>query len=522
VAAPVTRPHLVVVRAREAGARLAPATLDATSASLATQTWVDWTAVTGPEAPSDDTGLRGLLLLPEQVTVPDDAREVLVVVVPDGAVVARDALERIAAAAVGGARLVSWDSDVDDEPALRFGWSPETLWSADYLHGCFAIPLDDYLAAAEAAAQADLPVSTWSLLLRLPPDLAPAVHVSRSLVDRRRTAAVPAETARRIVQAGLDHRGVPATADLTGGTTRLTWHPAAWPSVSIVVPSRHNETLLGPLLESLRLTAEVAAAGAGPAFEVLVVDNGGRTPEHEAFYRRDWPVQHGFDLDVLWWQEAPFHYGHVNNEGVRLARGEVVVLLNDDTLVERGEWLAELVGLATLPGVGCAGTALLDPDGRLQHAGVWLGMWGYAGHLFAGLEPGTDTLMGPTTWYRNTLAVTAACLAVRKDLFQQVGGLDPRFVLAGSDVTLGLDLHASGLRTICSPHPDVHHLESATRSSAPLGDQLASMVRYQPWHDAGDPYLNARLSLRSKTPRLRRPKERDPVATVRADLGVVL
>jgi hypothetical protein len=522
VAAPVTRPHLVVVRAQEAGARLDPATLDATSASLAAQTWGDWTVVSGPGAPAAEADLRGLLLLPQHIILPDDADDVLVVVLPDGGVMTGDALERIASAAATGARLVSWDSDVDDEPALRFGWSPETLWSADYLHGCFAIALDDYRAAAEAAASADVPLSTWSLLLHVPPDIATTAHLSTSLVDRRPATPVPAETARRVVQAGLDHRGVPATADVSTGTTRLTWHPDAWPSVSIVIPSRHNEALLAPLLESLRLTAAVAAAGAGPAFEVLVVDNGGRTPEHEAFYRRDWPVEHGFDLDVLWWHEAPFHYGHVNNEGVRLARGEVVVLLNDDTLVERGEWLAELVGLASLPGVGCAGTALLDPDGRLQHAGVWLGMWGYAGHLFAGLEPGADTLMGPTTWYRNTLAVTAACLAVRKDLFEQVGGLDPRFVLAGSDVTLGLDLHASGLRNVCSPHPDVHHLESATRSSAPLGDQLASMVRYQPWHDAGDPYLNARLSLRSKTPRLRRPKERDPVATVRAELGAVL
>lgn len=521
----MTRPHLVVVRAREAGAHLAPAALDATSASLAAQTWDDWTVVPGPDerADQDDQDdLQGLLLLPRDVTVPSDAREVLVVVLPEGAVMSGDALERIATAAGGGARLVSWDSDVDGEPALRFGWSPETLWSADYLHGCFALPLDDYRAAAEAAVASDVPVSTWSLLLHVPPDVAPAVHVSRSLVERRPTAAVAAETARRIVQAGLDHRGVPATADLADGTTRLVWQPETWPSVSIVIPSRHDEALLAPLLESLRLTAAVAAAGAGPSFEVLIVDNGGQTSEHEAFYRRDWPVEHGFELDVLWWTEAPFHYGRVNNEGVRLAHGEVVVLLNDDTLVERGEWLAELVGLATLPGVGCAGTALLAPDGRLQHAGVWLGMWGYAGHLFAGLEPGDDTLMGPTTWYRNTLAVTAACLAVRKDLFEQVGGLDPRFVLAGSDVTLGLDLHASGLRNICSPHPDVHHLESATRSSAPLGDQLASMVRYQPWHDAGDPYLNARVSLRSKVPRLRRPKERDPVATVRAELGVVL
>jgi len=513
----VSRAHLVVIRAQEAGAPADAAASDATSASLLAQTHSDWTVVAGPGG-DGSSDWNGLLLLPTQVPVPDDATDVLVVVLPDGATLVPDALERIARASVAGARLLSWDSDVDGEPALRFGWSPETLWSADHLHGCFALPLEDYLRAAEAAAGA-VPLSTWSLLLHVPPDIAPTVHVSRSLTARRHTHPVAPATAELVVQAGLDHRGVPATVDRSDGTTRLRWHPDAWPSVTIVIPSRHNEALLAPLFESLKLSSQFAR---GPAFDVVVIDNGGRTPEHEAFYAREWIDEYGYALEVLWWDETPFHYGHVNNEGVRRSSGEVVVLLNDDTLVERGGWLAELVGLATLPGIGCAGTALLDPEGRLQHAGVWLGLWGYAGHLFGGMEPGSDSLMGPTTWYRNTLAVTAACLAVRKDAFEAVGGLDPRFVLAGSDVTLGLDLHASGLRNVCSPHPDVHHLESATRSSAPLADQLASMVRYQPWHDAGDPYLNDRVSLRSKTPRLRRKGERDPVAAVRSTLGVTL
>lgn len=508
--------HLVVVRAREACADPDAASVDATTAALMAQTYANWTSVAGPA--SDDVACAGLLLLPAWVPVPDDAEDVLVVVVPEGATVVHDALARVAEAAAGGARLVSWDSDVDGQPALRFGWSPETLWSADYLHGCFAIALDDYLAASEAAAES-LPLSTWSLLLHVPPDISPTVHVPLSLTSRRPTAQVPVATAEAVVQAGLDHRDIPATADRSNGTTRLVWRPHTWPSVTIVIPSRHNEALLAPLFESLTLGT---APGVGPAFDVLVVDNGGRTPEHEQFYDRDWVADHGYPLDVLWWDETPFHYGHVNNAGVSRSSGEVVVLLNDDTLIERGEWLAELVGLASLPGIGCAGTALLDPDGRLQHAGVWLGLSGYAGHLFAGLEPGADSIMGPTTWYRNTLAVTAACLAVRKELFEAVGGLDPRLVLAGSDVTLGLDLHASGLRNVCSPHPDVHHLESATRSSAPVDDQLASLVRYQPWHDAGDPYLNARVSLRSKVPRLRRRGEKDPVAAVREQLGVTL
>jgi GT2 family glycosyltransferase len=513
----VTRPHLVVVRVRDhtigADGRAV------TEAALAAQTYPDWTRVEGP---ADPAGV-GLLALPSAPAHPDGTADVLVVTLPDGAVPVPDALARIAeASASTGARLVTWDLDTDaDAPVLRFGWSPEVLLSADYTQGCFALRLTDYLAAAAAVGTDDgsdsgsdsgsVPVTTWSLLLHLPVDLAPTVHLSQPLTRTPVPAPVDDADAARVVDAGLRSRGVPARCERSAGVTRLRWEPRRWPSVTIIVPTRHNEPMLGPLLESLRGTA-------GPAFDVIVVDNGGRTPEHEAWYDRD----HGFGLRVIWWEETPFHYGRVNNAAVRDCESDVVVLLNDDTRVRDAEWLAELVGLATMPGVGCAGMALLDGDGKLQHAGVWLGIGGFAGHLFGGLQPGEPTLLGPTSWYRNTLAVTAACLAIRREAFLEAGGLDELMVLCGSDVTLGLDQVALGRRNVCSSLPGVVHLESVTRSSAPLSDQLVSLMRYQPWHDGGDPYGNRRLSLGSTRPRLRGRSETEPVAATRARLGVIL
>lgn len=530
----MTGPHVVVVRVRDHA--VGPDGRAATEAALAAQTYPDWTRIDGPAAPAG----AGLLALPADPAYPDDADDVLVVTLPDGAVPVPDALARIAeAVAPTGARLVTWDLDTDaGTPVLRFGWSPEVLLSADYTQGCFALRLADYRAAAVAAASHDsddgshgshgdnashgdssdgVPLTTWSLLLHLPVDLAPTVHLSLPLTSTpaqspaTALASVEDADAARVVDAGLRWRGVPARCERAAGVTRLRWEPREWPSVTIVVPTRHNEPLLGPLLESLRSTQ-------GPAFGVLVVDNGGRTPEHEAWYDRD----HGFGLRVIWWEETPFHYGRVNNAAVRDCDSDVVVLLNDDTRVRDGQWLAELVGLATMPGVGCAGMTLLDGDGKLQHAGVWLGIGGFAGHLFGGLQPGEPTLLGPTSWYRNTLAVTAACLAIRREAYLEVGGLDELMVLCGSDVTLGLDQVALGRRNVCSPLAGVVHLESVTRSSAPLGDQLVSLMRYQPWHDGGDPYGNRRLSLGSTRPRLRRRGEPDPVDAARARLGVAL
>ncbi|HET9658093.1 MAG TPA: glycosyltransferase [Kineosporiaceae bacterium] len=541
----VTHPHLLVVRLRDP--RVGTGGRIATESALLAQTYADWTRVDGPAGPLP----AGLFGLPADPVVPDDAADVVVVTVPDGAVLVPDALARIADAARTGARLVTWDLDADPAPGdpapagqdgspaangvvaaiglrwrrragrpadglpgprplLRFGWSPEALLSADYPHGLVALRLEDYRAAA-AAVPGGVPLCTWSLLLHLPVDLEPTVHLALPLARVPAPAEVDDGTARAVVDAGLRWRGVPARCERSAGTTRLRWTPDRWPTVTVIVPTRHNEPMLGPLLETLRLTE-------GPRFDVIVVDNGGRTPEHEAWYERD----HGFPLRVNWWEETPFHYGRVNNAAVAQTGSDVVVLLNDDTRVLDPGWLAELVGLATMPGVGVAGTALLDADGKLQHAGVWLGLGGFAGHLFGGLRPGDDTLLGPTSWYRNTLAVTAACLAVRREHYLQVGGLDELMVMCGSDVTLGLDQVALGRRNVCSPLPGVSHLESVTRSSAPLNDQLVSLVRYQPWHDAGDPYGNPRLSLRSVRPRLRADGETDPVADVRTRLGVSL
>lgn len=510
-------PHLVVVRSAEAGANIDVAAYDRTTASLARQTWHDWSFVTGPRPTAeDDTELAGLSLLPHDVIVPSDAVAPLVVVVPEGSVLAPDALTRVAAASAGQS-LVSWDCDIDGTAALRFAWSPETLWSADYLDGGFAMPLESYRAAAAGVIEAGLPLCTWSLLLQLPTELPANVHVSTSLVQRAAPGRVDDAVAQRLVQTQLDRRGIPATCRRIEGVTHLDWHLQTWPTVTLIVPTRHNQALMDPLLRSLRASAKLAT---GPRFDVLVVDNGGQTPEHEAFYARDWADEYGFALDVMWWTETPFHYGHVNNAAANRSTSDVIVLLNDDTLVEKPEWLAELVGLVSVPEIGCAGMALLDPQGLLQHAGVWLGLGGYAGHLFAGMQPGEDSIMGPTTWYRNVLAVTAACLAVRRDAYMAVGGLNDRMILCGSDVTLGLDLVSAGLRNICSPHPLMHHLESATRSSAPVADQVVSLELYGPWHDAGDPYLNDRVSLRSKRPRLRKASEKDPIAEARAQHGV--
>jgi GT2 family glycosyltransferase len=486
---------------------------DVTVRSLLDQTYPSWTWVDhGASGGSDSASL------PHDPPVPVGAELTYVVALPRGSRLHRTALQAISeVVSAEGSRLVTWDATVrdgeQDRDVLGFGWSPETLLSFEYTGGCFALSLEDYRAAISALGASA--ASPWSLLLRLPVDLEPTRHIAEPLVMLPAPVAVAEDVATKTVNAGLRYRQVPATSVVVDGIRRLRWELTSWPTVTIVIPTRHNEALLTPLFASLATTASLPG---GPRFDVVVVDNGERTPDAEAFYAREWK----FPVSVTWWDETPFHYGRVNNAGVALSGSEYVLLLNDDTLVVEPGWLAEMLGLAMLPGVGVVGTTLLTQDGRIQHAGVWVGLGGYAGHHFAGLAPRTETIFGSTSWYRNLLAVTAACLCVRKELFESVGGFDEEMILAGSDVTLGLDCVARGLRNICSPVPGLHHYESLTRSSATLNDQIVSLLRYQPWHDAGDPYRNARLSQKTPVPTLRSDGETDLVGASRARAGVHL
>ncbi len=534
MSAPAAQVHLVAVRVPATGPDGRDAadgvSREATRDALREQEHPNWTLLdpAGADSRTRPRPAPGLAPLPADVPVPENgAGLVAVLPVRDGDRLHPTLFTQVAQALADGARLVSWDAELSAsagaEPAcpVRPGWCPDQLLSVDYLEGSFALRLEDYRRAAVLAAgpAGSPPLCTWSLLLALRELGLPeggAVHLPQVLATGPARPAVADDLAAAVLDAALAGRGRPVRATRVAGRTRLHWQHGrpggpAWPSVSIVVPTRHDETMMGPLLDSL-------AATTGPAFDVLVVDNGERTAENEEFYRRD----RGFPLRVSWWQETPFHYGRVNNAAARQVDGEVLVLLNDDTRVLDPGWLAELVGLVGEPGVGSAGMLLLDGEDRVQHAGIWLGLGGYAGHLFAGLQPGEATLLGPAERYRTVLACTAACVAVRRSTFLQLGGLDEDLVLAGSDVTLGLDLAELGLRTVVSPLAGVRHLESVTRGSAPAGDQRVSLLRYQPWHDAGDPYLSPRLSLRRRRPTLREPGEADPVAAERQRLGVAL
>lgn len=232
--------------------------------------------------------------------------------------------------------------------------------------------------------------------------------------------------------------------------------PDPVPLVSIIIPTRDRANLLGPCLEGLFRRTDY------PALEVIVVDNDSTEPALHQLLAR-WSDDPRLRVLPI---AGPFNFALLNNRAVAEARGEVLVLLNNDTEILHPEWLGEMVSLAIRPEIGAVGAKLFFPSGRIQHAGVILGPRGVAGHdyLFEKGEDGgqqDDLLL-----VRQVSAVTAACLAVRRDRYLAVGGMDEEsFRVAYNDVDFCLKLGAAGLRNVFTPHARLRHHESASRGT---------------------------------------------------------
>jgi GT2 family glycosyltransferase len=302
-------------------------------------------------------------------------------------------------------------------------------------------------ALALAASRAALQEAGSGAIRHLP---AVLVHRPAGTPPPWRARTNPAAVAVHLDGATLD-------ADATRRPLQLHWPlPDPAPLVSIIIPTRDRLDLLRPCVEGLLHRTDY------PALEVLIADNESADPATLAAFaawQRDGRVR------VL---PAPgaFNYSAINNEAVDAARGEIVVLLNNDTEVLHPNWLREMVSLALRPGIGAVGALLLFLDGRVQHAGVVAGMGGVAGHdlLFSPGE--ADGPQDDLRLLRSVSAVTAACLAIRRETFLAVGGLDEAALrVAYNDVDFCLKVRAAGFRNLITPHARLLHRESASRGS---------------------------------------------------------
>jgi GT2 family glycosyltransferase len=192
----------------------------------------------------------------------------------------------------------------------------------------------------------------------------------------------------------------------------------------------------------------------------------------------------------------PFNWSAINNRTAREARGDQLLFLNNDVEVISPEWIQAMLENAQRQEVGAVGAKLLYPDGTVQHAGVVVGLEGFAGNAFVGLTGDAPGHGGLAAVVRECSAVTGACMMVRRAVFEQMGGFDEELPVAFNDVDFCLRLGARGLRVVVTPHALLCHRESASRPRVHTGAEFRIVRRR--WVDvvrAGDPYYNPALAL---------------------------
>jgi GT2 family glycosyltransferase len=232
--------------------------------------------------------------------------------------------------------------------------------------------------------------------------------------------------------------------------------PQPAPLVSIIIPTRNGLDLLRQCVDS------IVQRSSYTAFEIVIVDNGSDDPACLA-----WMRQAAQDPRIsVRRDDSPFNFSALNNAAVAEARGEFIALVNNDIEVITPGWLEEMVSLAARPGIGAVGARLWYSDGTLQHGGVITGIGGGAGHAHKRLRRDQPGMMGRAQRLQALSAVTAACLVVRREAYNAVGGLDEEaFVVAFNDIDFCLKLRDSGLRNLWTPFAELYHHESVSRGS---------------------------------------------------------
>ncbi|PTY05633.1 hypothetical protein DB347_14785 [Opitutaceae bacterium EW11] len=268
--------------------------------------------------------------------------------------------------------------------------------------------------------------------------------------------------------------------------------PTPAPRVTLIIPTRNRVGLLKTCVES------ILAKTSYSNFEILVVDNNSDDPDTLAYFAE--LTRRG--VRVLPYPK-PFNYSAINNFAVRESSGELIGFLNNDLEAIHPEWLSEMASQASRPDIGCVGAMLYYPNEHIQHAGVVVGLGGVAGHAFRDFPRGTPGYFNRARLVQNYSAVTAACLVVRRSVFQQVGGFDETaLAVAFNDIDLCLKVKAAGYRNLWTPFAELYHHESASRGpedSPEKDDRFRSEVEtmLERWRNEikHDPAYNPNLTL---------------------------
>ena len=275
------------------------------------------------------------------------------------------------------------------------------------------------------------------------------------------------------------------------------------PLISIIIPNKDHTDDLKRCMDS------IDSKSTYQNYEYIIVENNSTEEKTFRFYK-DLEENHPKARVVYWDRE--FNYSAINNYGASFAKGEYLLLLNNDTEIINDDCLEELLGYCMRGDVGAVGARMYYEDDTIQHAGVVIGFGGIAGHCFVLQPRGTTGYCHRIICAQDYSAVTAACMMVKKSAFDQVGGLTEELAVAFNDIDFCMKLRAAGYLIVYNPYAELYHYESKSRGLEDTPEKVARFNKEiatfeKRWPDImrdGDPYYNPNLTLKSQDFSLRR------------------
>lgn len=344
----------------------------------------------------------------------------------------------------------------------------------------------------------------YDLILRCTEQAKQIVHIPKILyhwrVHKASTADNPAskmyafDAGKRAIEEHLVRCRTKGTVQHTKdlGFYRVKYEVCGEPLVSIIIPNKDQSEALKKCLDSIREKTSYRN------YEIIIVENNSEEPETFAFYKKI----AGEKIKIVTW-EGEFNYSAINNFGVRHARGDYLLLLNNDVEIINGDWLTEMLSHCQRKEVGIVGAKLYYPDNTIQHAGIIIGIGGVAGSVFVGLPRAFSGYLHKASIQLDLSAVTAACMLVKRSVFEQVGGLEEKLKVAFNDVDFCLRVREKGYLVVYDPYAELYHYESKTRGAEDTKEKIRRFqteIEYMRSHwigllKKGDPYYNCNLSL---------------------------
>jgi GT2 family glycosyltransferase len=403
-------------------------------------------------------------------------------------------------------------SDIDTDrknPHFKPDWSPDTIRSYNYVTHLMCIRksvFDDLGGMREGFDGAQ----DHDLVLRASEKARRIVHIPKILYHWRQwqgsTAANPNgksyanESGKKAVKSHLKRLGI--KADVVNGKGLFFYKPIynidEPPLVSIIIPNMDHIDDLQKCINSIIDKTTYSN------YEILIIENNSKETRTHNFYRV-LPQKYS-KIKVVRYMKPQFNFAEINNFAIDYAKGSILLFLNNDVEIINKEWLLNMVEHAVRPDVGAVGAKLYYLDGRIQHAGIIIGIGGYAAHGHRNFPKGHPGYFGRLNVIQNVSAVTGACLMVRRDVFNEIGGFDERFVLAVNDVDICLRIRKEKYLIVWTPYAELYHNESRTRGYEDTSEKIERFSREltlftTKWGKEiakGDPYYNPNLTLNAE------------------------